>query len=286
MGILWFRVHNWWVDQLREYGEVRRAVTDAEYEEEELWVEDEWLFNRARQLTIATHQHIVYTEWLPEFIPRKFLIGDDGRRMLPPYASTEGYSAYFDRTGYNPAINPQIAHIFQSAAMRFGHTIVTPGIWRRQPAENSDLCLFGSPISEEMEGLNSFLRSLAADSSNRLTLENVTVNSFMDVIDTFYTPYVGMSEEVLMDTHTPGLVAIILRVRDDFNYDPATYRDSNNPNGRYFAVRTCNGYWNPQVPIRETDVDPMYLGMASQAGEREDTIITPDLRGKVCASQY
>lgn len=51
---------------------------------------------------------------------------------LPPYKYNLGYSGYYGRTGYNPAINPQIAHIFQSAAMRFGHTIVTPGIWRRE----------------------------------------------------------------------------------------------------------------------------------------------------------
>ena len=46
-------------------------------------------------------------------------------------------------------------------------------------------------------------------------------------------------------------------------------------------MRTCNSYWNPQVTIRDTNVDPFYLGMASQAVEREDTIITPDLRGRV-----
>lgn len=122
MGILWFRVHNYWARQLQEYAEelVRRGEDPGVYEE------DEWLYNRARQLTIATHQHIVYNEWLPIFIPRKFR---DGK--LTPYAETIGYSAYFGRTGYNPAINPQVAHIFQSAAMRFGHTMVTPGVWRR-----------------------------------------------------------------------------------------------------------------------------------------------------------
>ena len=58
-----------------------------------------------------------------------------------------------------------------------------------------------------------------------------------------------------------------------------TYED---PTDRaHFAVRTCNAYWNPQVTISETNVDPFYLGMASQATEREDTIITPDLRGNV-----
>ena len=49
----------------------------------------------------------------------------------------------------------------------------------------------------------------------------------------------------------------------------------------HFAVRTCNAYWNPQVTVSRTNVDPFYLGMTSQATEREDTIITPDLRGKV-----
>ena len=33
--------------------------------------------------------------------------------------------------GYNPSIHPGIFHEFQSAAMRFGHTLITPGLWRR-----------------------------------------------------------------------------------------------------------------------------------------------------------
>ena len=117
MGILWFRVHQYWAQTLRASGSGKGEV----------YGEDEWLFNRARQFTIATYQHIVYDEWLPIFLPRKF---PNGTQI--PYKTNEGYSAYFGRTGYNPAINPQVAHIFQSAAMRFGHTMVTPGIWRRQ----------------------------------------------------------------------------------------------------------------------------------------------------------
>ena len=124
MGILWFRVHNYWAQQLRDFAE-RLSVEEREKYPE--YYEDEWLYNRARQLTIATHQHIVYSEWLPIFIPRKL-----PNNMLIPYTKNAGYSLYYNRSGYNPAINPQIAHIFQSAAMRFGHTMVTPGIWRRQ----------------------------------------------------------------------------------------------------------------------------------------------------------
>ena len=120
MGILWFRVHQYWAQQLQTSLRARGS---------KLAEEDEWLFNRARQFTIATYQHIVYDEWLPVFLPRKF-VDYNGQQI--PYTQNPGYSAYFNRTGYNPSINPQVAHIFQSAAMRFGHTMVTPGIWRRQ----------------------------------------------------------------------------------------------------------------------------------------------------------
>ena len=153
---------------------------------------------------------------------------------------------------------------------------------------NPTICRFGSPISSEMDGLNDFLRGLAADSTNGFTEEQLRVTSYQDIINTFFTPYRGMTDAQL-NTLTPGLAAIVRRVRDNINLDAVdgtNYIDSENPADRFFTVRTCNAYWNPQVPIRETDVDPMYLGMASQAGEREDTIITPDLRGKVCVSRY
>ena len=135
MGVFWFRVHNWWARRLQNYYYTnmgnRNIFPDPEEAAEE-WENDEWLFNRARQFTIATHQHIVYDEWLPLFLFSKF----QGNASAFPYKSNPGYSLYFGRSGYNPAINPQVAHIFQSAAMRFGHTMVTPGIWRRTGGGN------------------------------------------------------------------------------------------------------------------------------------------------------
>src|SRR6218665_2613345 len=38
---------------------------------------------------------------------------------------------------YNPNTHPQIAHVFQSAAMRFGHTLVPPGVFRRSAISHS-----------------------------------------------------------------------------------------------------------------------------------------------------
>ena len=160
------------------------------------------------------------------------------------------------------------------------------------------MCRFGSPISSEEGGennaLNNFLRGLIGQDG--LTEADVTVDSFDDIIETFYR---GFPPEMFPDDQLDTLVstgtAVIIRlVRASIHPDAIlptgtpgvnfTYSSSDNPAFQYFSPRTCNAYWNPQVPIRGTDVDAMYLGMASQAGEREDTIITPDLRGKVCVA--
>ena len=45
MGIFWYRVHNWWAAHLSEFYEVHGDQRT-----------DEFLFNRARQFTIATYQ--------------------------------------------------------------------------------------------------------------------------------------------------------------------------------------------------------------------------------------
>lgn len=54
-------------------------------------------------------QNIVAYEYLPAFLS----------------ASLEPY------TGYKADMHPGITHVFQSAAFRFGHTLIPPGIYRR-----------------------------------------------------------------------------------------------------------------------------------------------------------
>lgn len=49
-----------------------------------------------------------------------------------------------------------------------------------------------------------------------------------------------------------------------------------------FAVRTCQSYFQPQETIQYTNIGPFIEGMSAGATEREDFIITPDLRGDVC----
>ena len=45
--------------------------------------------------------------------------------------------------GYDPSVHPGITHEFQSAAMRFGHTMVPPGVYRRYltSVKSGVLCL-------------------------------------------------------------------------------------------------------------------------------------------------
>lgn len=48
-------------------------------------------------------------EYLPAFLGRK----------LPEY------------TGYRQEVHPGVTHVFQAAAFRFGHSLIPPGLYRR-----------------------------------------------------------------------------------------------------------------------------------------------------------
>ncbi|XP_016945189.3 dual oxidase [Drosophila suzukii] len=70
---------------------------------------DEDIYQRARHTVIASLQNVIVYEYLPAFLGTS----------LPPY------------DGYKQDIHPGIGHIFQAAAFRFGHTMIPPGIYRR-----------------------------------------------------------------------------------------------------------------------------------------------------------
>lgn len=70
---------------------------------------DEDIFQRARRIVIASLQNIIAYEYLPAFL---------GAR-LEPYK------------GYQLDTHPGISHLFQAAAFRFGHSLIPPGLFRR-----------------------------------------------------------------------------------------------------------------------------------------------------------
>ncbi|XP_056138124.1 dual oxidase 1 [Lampris incognitus] len=94
-GIVWFRYHNYMASKL--------------HEEHPQW-SDENLFQNARKIVVATLQNIALYEWLPAYL---------GNKKLPPYP---GYQKFVD-----PGISPE----FGAAAMRFGISMVPPGIYMR-----------------------------------------------------------------------------------------------------------------------------------------------------------
>lgn len=128
------------------------------------------------------------------------------------------------------------------------------------------------------EGQNAFIDSIAEANGSV-----INIFSWRDVVTQFYEPYADGS----VTPENPGIQAIfeILNrsIAENYTEYGELCDESACPD---FAVRTCNSYWNPQVPIRVTNVDPFYLGMSSQPAEREDFIITPDLRGKVSCIQF
>jgi dual oxidase len=71
---------------------------------------DEDIFQRARRQVIASLQSIFVYEYLPAFL---------GRPALEPYE------------GYKQDVHPGISHMFQAAAFRFGHSLIPPGLMKR-----------------------------------------------------------------------------------------------------------------------------------------------------------
>lgn len=84
---------------------------------------DEDIFQRARRIVIASLQNIIMYEYLPEFLGVE----------MPPYK------------GYNADTHPGVSHMFQAAAFRFGHTMIPPGIFRRDAKCNYRNTAMGYP---------------------------------------------------------------------------------------------------------------------------------------------
>jgi len=59
-----------------------------------------------------------------------------------PALLNEGLEPY---NGYKPDTHPGITHVFQSAAFRFGHTLIPPGIYRRDGKCNYRKTRSGAP---------------------------------------------------------------------------------------------------------------------------------------------
>ena len=93
------------------------------------------------------------------------------------------------------------------------------------------------------------------------------------------------------DSVNMGIFRDFLQASRSSNYAATIFKESVNPASAadnslrteqlLSAIRTCNSYFFPQPFVLESDVARLFEGMASARAEREDFIITPDLRGNV-----
>lgn len=77
--------------------------------------DDEKLFFETRKIIIGILQHIVYDQYVPAVI---------GREIAASYGLTPTTDGSF-YTGYNSSVNPQLTSEFATAAMRYGHSLIS-----------------------------------------------------------------------------------------------------------------------------------------------------------------
>jgi len=126
-------------------------------------------------------------------------------------------------------------------------------------SEDPNNCRFGSPLSPLDNYSNSFLNRSSVGTQYR---------SWRDIITTYYTPYVGDNPDPFPNDEAETAFRMLQASVNETRINSDEYM--NDAGSNHFGIRTCNSFWNPQVTISETNVDPFYLGMSSQATERED----------------
>ena len=77
---------------------------------------DERLYQEAKRIVTAEYQHVVYNEWLPAIVGKRYM------NQFGLYPLNSGSS-----DDYDSSIDPRITNEFSSAAFRFGHSLI-PGI--------------------------------------------------------------------------------------------------------------------------------------------------------------
>ncbi|UYV75198.1 bli-3 [Cordylochernes scorpioides] len=224
-GILFFRWHN-----------TLAARFQAQHPD---W-SDEEIFQQARRWVIASLQNIILYEYLP------VLLKED----VSPYA------------GYKPDVHPGVSHVFQSAAFRFGHTMIPPGLYRRDKKCNFRRTRSGYPAvrlcttwwnAEEVlmeAGIEELLLGLASQISER---EDAVLCS--DVRDKLFGP---------MDFTRRDLAALnIMRGRDngvaDYNSVRRAYQLSPVTNWTELAGSESMGLTLSKQYTSINDVD-VYVG--------------------------
>ena len=134
---------------VREHNRIATRISERKSH-----LSDEQIYLRARKKVISIMQAITYNEFLPA------LLGADA---IEPYR------------GYNPAVNPNIANEFSTAAYRFGHTMLNSELLRLNndgeviPEGNIALRdAFFNPDEIKNNGIDSVIKGLTVQVAQRV----------------------------------------------------------------------------------------------------------------------
>lgn len=135
---------------LREHNRIADALAQINPH----WT-DETIFQEARRIAIAEHQHISYYEWLPIFL---------GKR------NTYGAAILYNTTGYvndyDPSVNPSTLNEHSTVAFRYFHTLIAGNLhlvdeYRRIQGALRLSDHFNKPgVIEQGDNLNNLIRGM------------------------------------------------------------------------------------------------------------------------------
>jgi len=114
-------------------------------------LDDETLFQKARRIVIAEYQNIVFNEFIP------LVIGQSGMSKYNLYTS--------ESSTYDPLVNPTIHNAYQTAAARFGHSLVQ-GKMKLQDLST------GNPEEEELYLKDNYFTNYNAGTSDDFSPES------------------------------------------------------------------------------------------------------------------
>lgn len=93
---------------LREHNRVATELSKINPE----W-DDEILYQECKRIVVAEYQHILYNEWLPIII---------GRKYMQTFGILPLYDGFYQ--GYDSNVDASVSNAFTTAAFRMGHTLV------------------------------------------------------------------------------------------------------------------------------------------------------------------
>ncbi|KAJ8417636.1 hypothetical protein AAFF_G00224790 [Aldrovandia affinis] len=185
-GIIWFRYHNHLASKLQE--------------QHPLW-SDEELFQSARKMVVATFQNIAFYEWLPLYL---------GIPTVPAYP------------GYQKHVDPGISPEFQAAAMRFGSTMVPPGVYMRNSFWNRE-----NPNLRTGRDIDDLIMGMASQIAEKE--DNIVVE---DLRDYMYGPLKFSRSDLVALTVQRGRdsgLPSYNQARAAFNLEPVSHWGEINP---------------------------------------------------------